>query len=138
MQKLTISEAVAMIPVSESTLRRDMKRGKVSFDTDEKGRKQFDVSELERVYGPLTDAETANDTHQKPPMTDNDNKVITLLEEQVQDLKAQLSEATTEKQQLLELANRLQKQNEVLMLPAADDASQGWLSRLKRVFQTDP
>ena len=34
MQKLTISEAVAMIPVSESTLRRDMKRGKVSFDTD--------------------------------------------------------------------------------------------------------
>ena len=71
-------------------------------------------------------------------MTENDSKVVTLLEEQVQDLKAQLSEATTEKQQLLELANRLQKQNEVLMLPAADDVSQGWLSRLKRVFQTDP
>ena len=72
-------------------------------------------------------------------MTDNDSqKIITLLEGQVQDLKAQLTEATTEKQQLLELANRLQKQNEVLMLPAENEteSSPGWFDRLKRVFQT--
>ena len=134
MSKLTLTEAVKLIPVSESTLRRDTKSGKVSFQTDEKGRKHFDASELTRVYGHLKDAEPVNDTHQKPPMTDNDSKVIALLEGQVQDLKAQLTETTTEKQQLLELANRLQKQNEVLMLPAENEteSSPGWFSRLKR------
>ena len=37
MSKLTITAAVKVIPVSESTLRRDLKSGKVSFDTDGKG-----------------------------------------------------------------------------------------------------
>ena len=53
MSKLTITEAVKVIPVSESTLRRDLKSGKISFDTDGKNRKQIDVSELTRVYGQL-------------------------------------------------------------------------------------
>ena len=45
MSKLTLTEAVNVIPVSESTLRRDMKNGKVFYDTDAKGRKLIDVSE---------------------------------------------------------------------------------------------
>ena len=50
-------------------------------------------------------------------MNGNDtSKVVALLEGHVQDLKAYLAEATTEKAHLLELANNLQKQNEVLML----------------------
>ena len=53
MSKLTITEAVKILPVSESTLRRDLKSGKVSFETDQKGRKQIDVSELQRVYEQL-------------------------------------------------------------------------------------
>lgn len=144
MSKLTLTEAVKVIRVSESTLRRDLKSGKVSFETDAKGRKQIDVSELTRVYGPLTDAEQGNDTRQKPSMNGNDTptlpteaetdgKVVALLETQVADLKAQLLTATTEKQRLLELANRLQKQNEVLMLPPPIEKS-GWVERLKSVF----
>ena len=51
-------------------------------------------------------------------MTGDDTpKIIVLLEGQVQDLKAQLETATAENSQLLELATRLQKQNELLMLP---------------------
>ena len=143
MSKLSMTEAVSMIPVSESTLRRDVKSGKVSVEIDEKGRKRFDVSELTRVYGKLNDTEVVNDTHQNVSMNghdtpENDGKVVALLEGQVQDLKAQLAEATTEKQQLLELANRLQKQNEVLMLPAPTTEATGWLGRVKRLFQTDP
>ena len=46
MSKLTITEAVKVIPVSESTLRRDIRAGKVSSTTNEKGHKQMDVSEL--------------------------------------------------------------------------------------------
>ena len=151
MSKLTITEAVKVIPVSESTLRRDLKSGKVSFDTDTKDRKQIDVSELTRVYGQLKQsngtqppasgtgehAEPVNNTHQTSSMNGNDNpKIVALLENQVADLKAQLAQASdretaliTEKSKLLDLTDRLQKQNEVLMLPAPKP-KQTWWQRL--------
>jgi len=133
MSKLTITEAVKIIPVSESTLRRDLKSGKVSFDLDPKGRKQIDVSELQSVYeklkiendteSPTEDSaepsDSANGNHQNPSMNGNDSeKVIELLEGQVKDLKERLEKADGEKSRLLELANNLQKQNELLMLPS--------------------
>ena len=152
MSKLTITEAIKIIPVSESTLRRDLKSGKVSFETDGKNRKQIDVSELARVYGQLKQsngaqppasgtgehAEPVNDTRQKPSLTENDNpKIVALLENQLADLKAQLEKSDeretaliTEKSKLLDLTDRLQKQNEVLMLPAPKPKS-GWWQRLK-------
>ena len=143
MSKLSITESVKIIPVSESTLRRDLKNGKVSFELDPKGRKLIDVSELQRVYEylnnqngshpadnntdesaePVNDnhqnlSMNGNDTHHNPSITDNDSqKIIELLEGQVQDLKDQLDKADSEKAQLLSLADRLQKQNELLMLP---------------------
>ena len=146
--KLTLTEAVAVIPVSESTLRRDLKSGKVSFETDAKGRKRIDVSELTRVYGNLNTGEASepvNDTPENPSMngnetptlpflTENDNEtVIALLQGQVQDLKAQLARADTEKAELLTLANNLQKQNEVLMLPPPREKHR-WGERLKTIF----
>ena len=121
MSKITIPEAVKIIPVSESTLRRDMRSGKVSSEKDQRGRNIFDTAELQRVYGnlnlngkPTLSDEPANDS----PMTDNGTpKIVALLEGQVKDLKAQLDTATTENAQLLDLAARLQKQNEILMIP---------------------
>ena len=59
MSKLTLTEAIAVIPVSESTLRRALKSGKVSFETAAKGRKQIDISELTRVYAPLNGSPSA-------------------------------------------------------------------------------
>ena len=122
MSKITFSEAVEIIPVSESTLRRHMRSGKVSSEKDHDGRNLFDTAELVRVYGdlklngtrPLSD-EPVNTSK----MTDNDTptKIVVLLESQNTDLKAQLEKAHTENAQLLELATRLQKQNELLMIP---------------------
>lgn len=95
MSKLTLTEAVKVIPVSESTLCRDMKRGKVSLDPDPKRRKQIDVSELTRFYGPLKQlngtqlsaaetaesAEPVNHTHPHPSLNGNEtSQVIALLE----------------------------------------------------------
>ena len=65
MQKLTITEAVKVIPVSESKLRRDMKAGVVSFEVDEKGKKRFDPSELARVYGQIALARRTTDRSKK-------------------------------------------------------------------------
>ena len=122
MSKVTFSEAVNIIPVSESTLRRHMRSGKVSSEKDHGGRNLFDTAELARVYGdlkingnpPLSD-EPINDSQ----MTDNDTptKIVAFLESQNTDLKDQLAQAHTEKAQLLELSTSLQKQNQLLMLP---------------------
>ncbi len=132
--KLTIKEAVEVIPVSESTLRRDMKSGKVSSEKDPQGRRRIDVSELQRAYGqlkhqngkPEQSDESVNNGHLN---NDDTPKIITVLEGQVQDLKEQLEKATAEKSKLIDLADRLQKQNEVLMLPAPKPKS-GWWQRL--------
>ena len=121
MSKITLTEAVKIISVSESTLRRDMRSGKVSSEKDQRGRNIFDTAELQRVYGnlnlngkPTLSDEPVNDSQ----MTDNDTpKIVALLEGQVKDLKTQLDTATTENAQLLDLATRLQKQNEILMIP---------------------
>ena len=122
MSKITLSEAVNIIPVSESTLRRDMRKGKVSSEKDRNGRHLFDSSELARVYVnlKLNGSPTLSDEPVKDSqMTDNDTstKVVGLLEGQVKDLKVQLETATAENAQLLSLATRLQKQNEILMIP---------------------
>ena len=152
MARLTIKEAVAFAPVSESTLRRDIKSGKVSSEKDDRGRRRIDTSELARVYGQLTHATQANDTQMNtvdtpqnvndtsndtpvdvndtPDTPSDDPKVVILLENQIDDLKAQLENANAEKKELLELANRLQKQNEVLMLPSENESKPNWLLRL--------
>lgn len=142
MSKLTITEAVKIIPVSESTLRRDVKNGTVSCHKDDKGRNRFEVAELERVYGqlkslngtqPPAERSDPEPTHQNLSMNGNDtSRIIDLLEGQVQDLKDRLSQADTEKTQLLALADRLQKQNEVLMLPPPKKSSFWGYFRLRK------
>ena len=152
MSKLTVTEAVKVVPVSQATLYRDLKKGKVSFETNGKDRRLIDISELERAYGKLktpaqsengseNTAETINDNSQTLSLTNNDNqKIIALLETQVTDLKdqiadmkSQLTESTTEKNKLLDLANSLQKQNELLMLPSPKKKPGFWgYLRLKR------
>ena len=150
MARLTIKEAVEISPVSESTLRRDIKSGKVSSEKDERGRRRIDTAELARVYGQLRQSTHSNDTEMNAVDTPNngtvntndspdtsdtptDNpKIIALMDNQIADLKSQLEHANAEKKELLELANRLQKQNEVLMLPNSEQAERkdkGWLLR---------
>ena len=141
MSKLRLTEAVKVISVSQATLYRDLKKGKVSFETDGKDRRLIDVSELERVYGELktpeqsgkgseNTAETFIDTSQNVSLTNNDNqKKIAVLETQVRELKDQITAEREEKTKLLDLADRLQRQNEILMLPSAK--RKGWLDFFK-------
>ena len=135
--KLTIKEAVEVIPVSESTLRRDLKSGNVSSEKDLQGRRRIDVSELARVYGELElrdDEPTQSDESVRDSQvnTDDTPKIIALLEAQVQDLKAQLDTATAEKAQLLELLSAEKAEKKALMPPAdkKTQKSQNWLLRL--------
>ena len=66
-------------------------------------------------------------------------KLIESYENRIQDLQKQLDLASTreetltaEKSKLLDLTDRLQKQNETLMLPPAPEKQRNWFDRLTR------
>ena len=135
--KLTIKEAVEVIPVSESSLRRDIKSGKLSSEKDLQGRRRIDASELTRVYGELkqdnaTPEQSDESVRDTQVNTDDTPKIIALLEGQVQDLKAQLNTATAEKSDLLKLLAAEKEEKRALMPPADEkpQKSSNWLLRL--------
>ena len=157
MARLTIKEAVAIAPVSESTLRRDIRSGKVSSEKDDRGRRRIDTAELVRAYGQLRQSTHANDTQMNAvdtpdnspvnindsPDTSSDNpKIISLLENQIADLKTQLERAEmredTHIAERKELHDRLaaeQEKTRLLMLPKPEPENEGekprgWLQRL--------
>ena len=131
MQNLTITEAVKMIPVSESKLRRDLSAGVVSCEVDEKGKNRFDPSELRRVYGELTlpdDSEQVNGSTQLLSETGHDSpKIVVLLEQQVSDLRKDLERANDREKKLISVLETAQ-QNASRLLPAPE--RQGWVRRL--------
>ena len=135
MAKLTIAEAVKMVDVSQTTLYRDLKDGKLSATTDKRGRKVIDTAELIRVYGdvkPLSENETGNDgnSHWENMATDgNDGNTeispvvsiledqISLLKEQLADSKERLANSESRESKLLEMLQSEQEKNTQLMLP---------------------
>lgn len=160
MARITIKEAVAITPVSESTLRRDIKSGKVSSEKDERGRRRIDTAELARVYGQLTHSTQANDTdmnavdtpenstvdvNDTPDTPSDAPKIIELLENQIADLKTQLELSNQretalmdEKSQLLNMLSDTQnlltaeKEEKRALMPPVDDKpkTRNWLLRL--------
>ena len=144
MQNVSLQTAVKMTGKSESTIRRDVKKGKVSAGRDARGHLQFDIAELQRVYGEMkTTGEDAQSTEQGngKAMTGHDGspKIVALLENQIQDLKAQLEKAdaqleiaTTEKSKLLDLLSAEKDEKRALMPPVDEKnpESKGWLLKL--------
>ena len=135
--KLTIKEAVEVIPVSESSLRRDIKSGKVSSEKDLQGRRRIDASELTRIYGELKPineepAQSDESVRESQVNTEDTPKIIALLEGQGQDLKAQLDTATEEKSELLKLLSAEKEEKRALMPPADEkpQKSPNWLLKL--------
>ena len=108
------------------------------------GHLKFDIAELQRAYGELkTTGEDAQSTEQGngKAMTGHDGspKIVALLENQIQDLKAQLAKAdaqleiaTTEKSKLLDLLSAEKDEKRALMPPVEEknQDSKGWLLKL--------
>ena len=108
MPQVTIKQAMALTGLSDSTIRRDMRKGKVSYTKDDKGKVLFDTAELTRAYGELQQPDTPTDQsmngHDIP--IDKD-KVIILLENQVTDFKTQLEKAEERETALIKEKTRL-------------------------------
>ena len=131
MAKITISESVGITGVSESTIRRDIKSGKVSSEKDEKGHRQIDTAELHRVYGITPPQESQMAEH-------DSQRVVTVLENQIADLQKQLEKAEMretalidEKSKLLDLLSAEKEEKRALMPPPDEkrQKSSNWLLR---------
>ena len=143
MQKVSLQQAIKMTDKSESTLRRDVKKGKVSADRDDRKHMRFDIAELQRAYGELkSTGEDAQSTEQGngKAMTGHDREeIITLKDTLIADLRSQLEKAeaqleiaTTEKTKLLDLL-AAEKEEKRALMPPPDEKTQkspNWLLRL--------
>ena len=132
MAKVTISEAVGLTGVSESTIRRDIKSGKVSSEKDEKGHRRIDTAELDRVYSITPPPESQVAEH-------DSQRVVAVLENQVADLQKQLELSNAretalidEKSKLLDLLAAEKEEKRALMPPVDEQKpkTRNWLLRL--------
>ena len=143
MHKVSLQKAVKMTGKSESTLRRDVKKGKVSAERDDRGHLKFDIAELQRAYGELKSAgEDAQSTEQgnDKAMTGHDSaEIIAIKDNKIADLRSQLEKteaqlqiATTEKTKLLDLLSAEKEEKRALMPPVDEkpQKSPNWLLRL--------
>lgn len=115
---LTIGEATKLIPHSESTLRRDIRKGKVSASKDDNGNTIVDKAELARVYGQVTDTPVQETGTDSP-------KIVSLLEGQVQELQQALGQATEREQVLMSLlkAEKQEKAEIKALMPPPDSVN---------------
>ena len=140
MQNVSLQKATQLTGKSESTIRRDVKSGKVSAARDDRGHIRFDIAELQRAYGELKssgDDDKATENSNGQAMTGHDSaEIIAIKDNQITDLHAQIARAelredalTAEKSKLLELVSRMQEQTDRLTLTGEVEKKSHWITR---------
>ncbi len=124
MAKVGVQRAVELTGKSKSTIQRAMNSGKLSYSTNDSGRRHIDVSELERVFGvkqavadnvveaELQKAKDILETERMKMRIRTLEDKLHLAEEQISDLKAQRDQWQKQAQQVLITSQFSQKQAE--------------------------
>ena len=108
---LTPTQAAKAAGIGRSTLYRYLSRGKLSATQHPKGGRGIDTAELERVFGPLEQADTTQDIPLKrseppqgqPKTSQNWDETNEFLRQQVLFLEQELVAAREERDRLLNL-----------------------------------
>lgn len=144
MSKLRVSEALEMFEVSQSGIYRDMDKGIISYEKDERGKKVIDVSELQRVYELRENGDSQKtemrESGNSPPREVGENgntengTVVAVLEEQVALLKEELGNANEREKDLRQMLKMEQEKTRMLMLTPSPRAKGSFFNyfRLKR------
>jgi len=115
--KIGPAQAAKLAKVARSTIYRDIKEGKLSADKGAKGKTIIDISELERVYGKLSEQDnqkTIEDVRKAQTRTTEKSSLDSalqvevealrrekgLLAEQVEDLRRRLDDESDERRKL--------------------------------------
>ena len=136
--KIPLSQAHTYLSaVSRSKTYADEAAGVLTATKDPSrgNQKVVDIAELERVYGKVRDPKE-NPQDSETDSTGSQIDVETLIqsyENRIRDLQEHLRKSNDREDKLISLSDRIQKQNEVLMLPNSEQAERkdkGWLLRL--------
>jgi len=120
MAKLNISQAARAARVSRKTMQTHIKQGKVSYETNEKGNKVIDTSELLRVYGKINEEgvtptsqynKERSSHHYTPEITHHFEEKIKLLEQQLKAMEQDQEERRGREGELLSI---IKQQNTLL------------------------
>lgn len=94
MTKLYVAQIPKHFKVSRGTLYRDINRGKISADTNDKGRTLVDLSELERVYQSRQKGEASHSVERAQSATHESVHENSVLRREVELLRERLTEHT--------------------------------------------
>ena len=107
MAKLNITQAAKRAGIGRNTLYEHMKKGKVSYEVDDEGKKLVDTSELDRAYGKTEKNRTVGERSTERPIEhDRTAEIEQLLRGQISDLKSQVENLRQEKDKLLSIVDR--------------------------------
>lgn len=135
--RLNITQAAKVAGISRKTLYRDRARGKLTVGKDGKGKPIIDVSELERVYGPLSQDNTPQSEAGKQSETPNSDNVlqreidglreqIALLKEERDDLRQDRDDWKRQAQEQVTTVKLLTDQREKSSQKSADGSLTLW------------
>ena len=141
MTRLNISQAAKVVGISRKTMQAHIKKGKISCDVDEDGRKWIDVSELARGYENL-DVEaiqgvTGNGAKSTQHYTPNDTpflrEKISMLEQRIVGLEVDKEEGLQREKELRVIIDKqttslLPKPEEAQPAPQQKAQSLSWLN----------
>ena len=128
MSKVSISEAARLTGKPRSTLHRHIGNGTLSKESDGQGKPVVDIAELERVYGPLLQADMKQNgatLHSATPETVATNRVeIEGLQRENGLLRDQLEDVKRERTKWQEEADSWRKQATALLTDQRQRAEQ--------------
>jgi regulator of replication initiation timing len=108
--KLYVAQIPKHFKVSRGTLYRDIRKGRISAETNDKGRTLVDLSELERVYQPRQKGEasqTVTPGHYEADQPVHENSVlrreVELLRERLAENAGVIEDLRTERDRLITL-----------------------------------
>jgi len=126
MPRISISEAARLVGKPRSTLHRHIENGTLSKEVDGQGKPVLDVAELERVYGPLLQADMKPNAAVRHLATSDtvaaDRAEIEGLRRETVLLREQLQDVKQERQKWQEEADNWRKQAERTTLLLTNDS----------------
>ena len=120
MSKITVTEALELVPIGKTTLYEMLDNGTLSYTTNARGWKVVDIAELHRVFPEMTNGNRSETDSEQTEQTRTPAPapiVIDLLQERIASLESQLETAGKEKSELLKLLSNEQERTRILMLP---------------------
>ena len=107
MAKLNITQAAKRAGIGRNTLYDHMKKGKVSYEVGDSGKKLIDTSELERVYSTEQNRRTVEKRSEERPIEhDRTLEIEQLLHQQIKALEHQVEDLHQERDKLLGIVEK--------------------------------